>query len=64
MSGGGIIIQRRAALLTAAKDPSIYDNLPMGCKDKIDDVENKPAASCTEHDLHTLVKMLEIALHC
>ncbi len=64
MSGGGIIIQRRAALLTAAKDPSIYDNLPMNCKDKIDDIDTKAPASCTEHDLHTLVKMIEIALHC
>ncbi len=61
---GGIIIQRRAALLTAAKDSSIYDNLPMSCKDKIDDIEAKAPASCTEHDLHVLVKMLEIALHC
>lgn len=61
---GGIIIQRRAALLTAAKDPSLYDNLPMSCKDKIDDIEAKAPTSCTEHDLHTLVKMLEIALHC
>lgn len=64
MSGGGIIIQRRAALLTAAKDPSIYDNLPMNCKDKIDDIDTKPPDQCTEHDLRTLVKMLDIALHC
>lgn len=61
---GGIIIQRRAALLTAAKDPSLYDNLPMNCKDTIDDIEAKAPASCTEHDLRTLVKMIEIALHC
>jgi hypothetical protein len=61
---GGIIIQRRAALLKAAKDPSLYDNLPMSCKDKVDDIETKGPASCTEHDLHVLVKMIEIGLHC
>lgn len=61
---GGIIIQRRLALLTAVKHPSLFDNLPMNCKDKVDEIEAKGPASCTEHDLHTLVKMIEIALHC
>lgn len=61
---GGIIINRRKALLTAVKDPSLYDNLPMNCKDKVDDIEAKAPADCTEQDLRTLVKMLEIALHC
>lgn len=61
---GGIIIRRRAVLLAAAKDSSLYDNLPMNCKDKIDDIAAKDPASCTEHDLRTLVKMIEIALHC
>lgn len=61
---GGIIITRRNALITAAKDPSLYDNLPMNCKDKIDAIEAKPPAQCTEDDLRTLVRMLKIALDC
>jgi len=61
---GGIIITRRNALLTAAKDPSLYDNLPTTCKDKIDDIDTKPPAQCTEHDLEILVKMLKIAIQC
>lgn len=61
---GGIIIQRRAALLKSAKDSSIYDNLPMNCKDTIDDIEAKAAGSVTDEDLRTLVKMIKIGLHC
>lgn len=64
MSGGGIIIQRRQALLTAIKDPSLYNLLPQGWKDKVDAISNADPASCTLKDLKTLAKAIKFALHC
>lgn len=61
---GGIIIQRRAALLTAAKEPCMYDNLPAGYKAKVDAIDLAPPSQCTEHDLETLTKVLRVAVAC
>lgn len=64
MGAGGIIHQRASALLVAATEPCFFDSLPQTCKNKISAIDAKPFDQRTEHDLHTLVKMLEIALHC
>jgi hypothetical protein len=61
---GGIIIQRRAALLNAAKDPSLYANLPTNEKAKIDAIDSKLPDQCTQKDLETLVHALKVALTC
>lgn len=61
---GGIIIQRRAALLTAAKDTSLYANLPQNEKAKVDAIDTKPPDQCTQKDLETLVYVLGKAIHC
>ncbi len=62
--GGGIIIQRRAVLVTAAKDPSLYDLLNATDKAKVDAIAAKDPASVTENDLVHLVDLLRIAIHC
>ena len=61
---GGIIIRRRAALLGAAKDQSLYDTLPAGEKAKVDAIDTKPIDQCTQKDLETLVHVLGRAIHC
>lgn len=61
---GGIIIQRRAALLVAAKDASLYDLLPAGEKAKVDVIDAKPPDQCTQKDLETLVHVLGKAIRC
>jgi len=61
---GGIIIRRRAALLTAAKDSSLYDPLPQTEKAKVDSIDTKPPDQCTQHDLETLVYVLGKAVRC
>jgi hypothetical protein len=61
---GGIIIQRRSVLVTAAKDPCLYDLLGSSDKAKIDTIAAKDPASVTEKDLIHLVDLLRVAIHC
>ncbi len=61
---GGIIIRQRAVILAAAKDSSLYDNLPTNEKAKVDAIDTKPPDQCTLKDLETLVHVLGKAIHC
>lgn len=54
MSGGGIIIQRAKALLTAANDPSIYGSMSDEQKNRIEDINRKGPADYTEADVRML----------
>lgn len=64
MSGGGIIIQRRAAIVTAVTDPSLYGSLPQTCKSVVDSIVGKPELDCTDNDLAVLAAMIQVAVHC
>lgn len=64
MSGGGIIIQRRAVLVPAANDPSIYDSLSSENKDKVDVITAKAPAATTAEDIQTLGAVIHVATHC
>ena len=58
---GGIIIQRRAALVPAAMDSSIYSYLSDDMKDAVEAVAAKDPASCTEEDIKTLARAIHEA---
>lgn len=64
MSGGGIIIQRRAVLLPAATDSSIYDSLSQANKTKVDTIEAKDPMDTTAEDIQTLGAVIHVATHC
>lgn len=64
MSGGGIIIQRRAAIAPAVTDPSLYGSLPDPCKAVVDAIVNKPELDVTDNDLAVLAAMIQVAVHC
>ena len=55
---GGIIIQRRAVLLPAVMDPSIYDSLSDATKDAVEAVNAKGPGDTTEEDIATLVSAI------
>jgi hypothetical protein len=61
---GGIIIQRRAALVPAANDPSLYGSLSDPCKDKVDEITAKAPGDTTEQDLQALAALILVATHC
>jgi len=61
---GGIIIQRRAAIVPAVTDPSLYNSLPPTCKATVDAIVAKLPADVTDFDLSVLVAMLQVAVHC
>ena len=61
---GGIIIQRRAVLVPAATDPSIYNSLPDHCKDRIDAIAIKAPGDTTAQDIETLAALIHVAAHC
>jgi len=61
---GGIIIQRRAALVPAANDASIYGSLSDACKDKVDEITAKSPADTTEQDMQALAALILVATHC
>lgn len=64
MSGGGIIIQRNAVVLTAITDPSFYASLSPAHKVKVDGIDAKDPASRTQDDLCVLTHILnETAKH-
>lgn len=52
--GGGIIINRRAALLNAAMDPSIYPYLSQTTKDAVECIARKAPGDTTQDDIETL----------
>ncbi len=62
--GGGIIIQRRAAILPAITDPSLYNSLPGPCKMTVDAIVNKAPGDVTDIDLSVLAAMIQVAVHC
>lgn len=62
--GSGIIIQRRAVLLPAAMDSSIYGSLSDRMKDKVEAVNAKAPADVTEADIRTLAKAISEACDC
>jgi len=61
---GGIIIQRRAAIVPTVTDPSLYDSLPDNCKATVDAIVNKAPGDCTDIDLAVLAAMIQVAVHC
>lgn len=61
---GGIIIRRRAVLVPAISDSSLYDSLPAPCKATVDAIVAKAPAATTEHDLSVLAAMIQVAVHC
>jgi len=60
----GIIIQRAQALVIAATDHSLYDNLPAHCKAQVDDIAAKDPNARTQQDCVTLATLLSVAVHC
>jgi len=61
---GGIIIQRRAAIVPTVTDPSLYNSLPPACKAAVDAIVNKSPADVTDNDLSVLAAMIVVAVHC
>lgn len=61
---GGIIIQRRAAIIPAVTDPSLYDALPAACKSVVDAIIHKAPDATTDADLAVLAAMIQVAVHC
>lgn len=61
---GGIIIQRRAVLLPAAMDTSIYPYLSEQWKDAVEAVSAKDPHQVTEGDIHTLAKAIASVCAC
>lgn len=61
---GGIIIQRRLALLSAVKAPCFYDELPDSIKSKIDAIDQASPSACTQQDLVRLARYLRLAVEC
>jgi hypothetical protein len=61
---GGIIIQRRAVLVPAATDPSIYDSLSHNNQGKVDEIAAKAPGDTTEEDIQTLGAVIHVATHC
>jgi len=61
---GGIIIQRRAAIVPTVTDPSLYDSLPPACKAVVDAIVAKAPGDCTDNDLSILAAMIQVATHC
>ncbi len=55
---GGIIIQRRAALLAAAQDPSIYGSMTDGDKMAVDAIATKAPDETTAQDIRHLAKLI------
>ena len=51
MSGGGIIIQRRAVLVPAATDPSIFNELSSGDQSAVTEIANKGPDETTADDI-------------
>lgn len=60
----GIIIQRRAVLVPAANDPSIYQSLNDDCKDKVDIITAKGPGATTAEDIQVLAALILVATHC
>lgn len=61
---GGIIIQRRAAIVPTVTDSSIYNSLPAPCKAAVDAIVSKAPADVTDNDLAILAAMIQVAVHC
>ena len=62
--GGGIIINRRAAIVPAVTAPAIYDSLPAPCKAAVDAITAKAPGDVTDYDLAVLAAMIQVAVHC
>jgi hypothetical protein len=62
--GGGIIINRRAAIKTAVNDPSIFGALPQHCQDRVTDINIKGLADWSDDDTQFMASMPLIAVHC
>lgn len=61
---GGIIIQRRALLLPAVMDTSIYSFLSDEMKDTVEAISAKEPHQVTEQDIHTLAKAIASVCKC
>lgn len=64
MSGGGIIIQRARVLLVALTDPSMFNDLPQHCKDRVNQIDAKPELNRTQEDVIYLASLCPVAVHC
>lgn len=64
MSGGGIIIQQARVMLQALNDPSLWNQLPQHCRDKVNAIDAKAELSRDEHDVRTLALMFPVAVTC
>lgn len=61
--GAGGIIQQRNAIKTAVIDPSIYDVLPIVCKDRVDLICTKGLADWTDDETSFMAAMPTVAVH-
>lgn len=61
---GGIIIQRAKALLVAATDPSIYEQMSDATKAIVNSIDAKDPASRTQDDIDQLLIVLEQTCGC
>lgn len=59
--GGGIIINRAAALLTVAEDPSIYSAMTDEQREAVDAIGSKDPADRTQEDVNFLLDCLQVA---
>lgn len=64
MGGGSIIINRAGVLVTAAKDPCLYDTLPDHCKHKADVIAAKAPDQRTLQDVYELADIISVAVRC
>lgn len=62
--GGGIIIQQRNAIKTAANDPSIKGALPSHCQTQIDIISAKALADWSASEAEYMASMPLVAVHC
>lgn len=60
--GGGVIIQRRAVLVPAANDVSIYGTLSEDDKDTVDSITAKAPGDTTTDDLMALATIITKAV--
>lgn len=61
--GGGIIINRRAAIQIAVNDASISASLPQNCQDRLAKINAKGLADWTEDETTFMAAMLTVAVH-
>ncbi len=65
MSGGGIIIQRRAEIQqVVSPGTAIYGSLPSICQGRIDSINLKALSDWTDDEESFMASMPTVAVHC